>query len=292
MPIIQLNIALLTGHQYFCMKFPVVYVNYGLFVTCKRLFIRKAAPVKNYRLSVALIWFMLMCSFPALAQEKISVAVASNFISVFKEIALDFEAKTGVKVEATFDSTGSLYNQIKSGVPYDMFLSADEQRPDLLQKEGWTEGTFIYARGKVILWSVDKNFCKAAKWQDALKNDQIKKIAIANSLIAPYGAAAKAALQKAGLWDALQPKLVNTPDIARSFQYANTSAVDAGFCALSVTASPQGKRGCFFNIPEAPDIVQTACVAKNAGNKINAELFAAYLLCDDALKIRKKYGYR
>ena len=136
--------------------------------------------MKNYRIVVAFILIILMSPFSALAQEKISVAVAANFISAFKEIAADFEAKTGVKVEATFSSTGNLYSQIKNGAPYDLFLSADEERPDLLQKEGWTEGTFIYARGQAILWSANKDFCKAATWQDALKNNQIKKIAIAN----------------------------------------------------------------------------------------------------------------
>jgi len=248
--------------------------------------------MKKYVLMLMLILSFQAMSHHVFAQEKISVAVAANFISAFKEIAADFEAKTGVKVEATFSSTGSLYNQIKNGAPYDLFLSADEQRPEILQKEGWTEGTFIYARGKVILWSANKDFCKAATWQDALKNNQIKKIAIANPLTAPYGAAAKTALQKAGLWDALQSKLVNSQDIAQSFQYASTSAVDAGFCAFSTTITPQGKSGCFFIMPEAPDIIQAGCMAKNARNKINADLFAAYLLCDHAAKIKKKYGYR
>ncbi len=248
--------------------------------------------MKNRRIVVALILIMLMIPFAALAQEKISVAVAANFISAFKEIAADFEAQSGVKVEATFSSTGNFYNQIKNGAPYDMFLSADEQRPDLLQKEGWTEGTFIYARGQAILWSANPDFCKAATWQDALKNNQIKKIAIANPVTAPYGAAAKAALQKAGLWDALQSKVVNAQDIAQSFQYATTFAVDAGFCALSATTSPQGKSGCFYSVPEAPAIVQAACVAKNAKNKKGAELLAAFLSSKYAVKIKAKYGYR
>lgn len=248
--------------------------------------------MKNCRIAVALVLITLMSPLSALAQEKISVGVAANFISAFKEMAADFEAKTGVKVEATFTSTGNLYSQIKNGAPYDMFLSADEKRPDLLQKEGWTEGTFIYARGQAILWSANKDFCKSGKWQDALKNDKIKKIAIANPLTAPYGASAKTALEKTGQWNAVQKKLVFAETIAQSFQYASTSAVDAGFCALSATVSPQGKNGCFYNIPESPDITQTACVAKNAKNKVNAELFAAYLLCDHAAKIRKKYGYR
>jgi molybdate transport system substrate-binding protein len=244
------------------------------------------------QLIAALVLIVLASSISVFAQDKISVAVAANFIQAFKEIAVEFEAKTGVKVEATFSSTGNLYSQIKNGAPYDMFLSADEKRPDILQNEGWTPGTFIYARGQAILWSADKAFCKAATWHDALKNDRIKKIAIANPLTAPYGAAAKTALLKASLWNALQSKLVNAQDITQSFQYANTSAVDAGFCAFSNAAGPQGKSGCFFKVPEAPDIVQAACIAKNAKNKMEAELFAVFLSSDHAVKIKTKYGYR
>lgn len=248
--------------------------------------------MKKTILVVMLMLSILAAPFHVFAQDKLSVAVAANFISAFKEIAADFESKSGVKVEATFSSTGNLYSQIKNGAPYDVFLSADEQRPDLLQKEEWTDGTFIYARGQAILWSADPNFCKAPTWQEALKSNRIKKISIANPVTAPYGAAAKAALQKAGLWDALQDKLVNGQDIAQAFQYASTQAVDAGFCALSAAASPQGKNGCFFSIPEAPDIVQAGCILKKSKNQKCAELLMAYLLGADAAKTKKKYGYR
>jgi len=252
----------------------------------------KVSSMKKYRLAVMLMLSMLMSPFSSLAQEEIYVGVEKNFVSAFKAIAADFETKTGVKVVATFSSTGDLYMQIKNGVPYDLFLSADEKRPDLLQEEGWTEGTFIYAREQTILWSANKNFCKAATWQDALKNNQIKKIAIANPATVPSGMAAKVALQRTGLWDALQHKLINTQDMAQSFQYASMSAVDAGFCTPPVTVNPHGERGCLYNVPEAPDIVQAACVAKNAKNKIGAELFASYLLSEQSAQIRKKCGYR
>jgi len=241
---------------------------------------------------VVMMLSILAAPFHVFAQDKLSVAVAANFISAFKEIAAAFEEQTGVKVEATFSSTGNLYSQIKNGAPYDVFLAADEKRPDLLHQEGWADGTFIYARGQAILWSADPNFCKAPTWQETLKNNRIKKISIANPVTAPYGAAAKAALQKAGLWDALQDKLVNGQDIAQAFQYASTQAVDAGFCALSAAASPQGKNGCFFSIPEAPDIVQAGCILKKSKNQKSAELLMAYLLCADAARTKKKYGYR
>lgn len=226
------------------------------------------------------------------AADKISVAVAANFISAFKDLADDFETKTKIKIEGTFSSTGNLYTQIINGAPYDIFLSADEDRPARLYKDGASEKPFVYASGHVILWSANKGFCKAAGWQEALENNKSKKIAIANPLTAPYGAAAKEALQKTHLWEASQSRLVNAQDIAQSFQYASTAAVEAGFCALSVTATPQGRNGCFFNIIQAPDVIQSACVLKRASHRDDVEKFAAYLVSPAARKIKMKYGYR
>lgn len=226
------------------------------------------------------------------AEEKISVAVAANFISTFKEIAADFEVKTKIKVEDTFSSTGNLYSQIINGAPYDLFLSADEERPVKLNKDGLADAPFIYARGQTILWSANKDFCKAKKWQDALKNEQIKKLAIANTQIAPYGAAAKKALEKVGMWDGLQDKLVVAQTIAQSFQYASMSAVDAAFCAMSASVSEQGKKGCFFIINEAPEIIQSACILKRTTNRPAVEKFVEYLGSPEAKEIKVKYGYR
>ena len=248
--------------------------------------------MKNLRIAVASILIVLMSSFPTFAEEKISVAVASNYISVFKELATGFEAKTKIKVGGTFSSTGNLYSQITNGAPYDLFLSADEERPAKLNKDGTAEQPFIYAKGQAVLWSANKDFCKAKMWQDALKKEQVKKVAIANPQTAPYGAAAKKALEKAGIWEPLQSKLVNAQDIAQSFQYASTFAVDAGFCAMSATVSPEGKKGCFFVINEAPEIIQSACVLKRTTNRVAMEKFVEFLNSPAAKEIKIKYGYR
>jgi molybdate transport system substrate-binding protein len=256
--------------------------------------------MKNCRIVVAFIVVFLMSSISAFAmgkapvsvEEKISVAVAANFISAFKEIAADFEAKTKIKVEGTFSSTGNLYNQITNGAPYDLFLSADEERPALLNKDGAADAPFIYAQGQAVLWSANKDFCKAATWQKSLKNDRIKKIAIANPATAPYGAAAKKALEKVGMWDSLQTKLVNAQDIAQSFQYASTSAVDAGFCAMSATVSVDGEKGCFYAVGEAPGIIQSACILKRTTNRAAVEKFVEFLSSPAAQKIKIKFGYR
>jgi molybdate transport system substrate-binding protein len=248
--------------------------------------------IKNCRIAVAFVLIILMSSVSAFAEEKISVAVAANFISAFKELTADFEAKTKIKVEDTFSSTGNLYSQIINGAPYDLFLSADEERPAKLNKDGAADTPFIYARGQVVLWSANKDFCKAKTWQDALKSEQVKKIAIANTKTAPYGAAAQKALEKSGLWDSLQSKLVNAQDIAQSFQYASTSAADAGFCAMSATVSTEGKKGCFFVINEAPEIIQAACILKRTTNRAAVEKFVEYLNSPAAKGTKVKYGYR
>ena len=247
--------------------------------------------MKSFKITVAFILIVLMSSISAFAEEKISVAVAANFISSFKEMTADFETKTKIKVEGTFSSTGNLYSQIINGAPYDLFLSADEERPAKFHKEGVADTPFIYAKGQAVLWSADKDFCKAKTWQDALKNDHVKKISIANTETAPYGAAAKKAVEKAGMWDTLQSKLVNAQDIAQSFQYASTSAVDAGFCAMSAAVSVEGKKGCFFFINEAPEIIQSACLLKRTTHRAAVEKFTEYLISPAAKEIKDKYGY-
>jgi ABC-type molybdate transport system substrate-binding protein len=106
---------------------------------------------KKTALILVLIVYVFVLPLQAPAQDKISVAVETSFMAAFKVMAADFEEKTGGKIEAVFSSSGNLYGQIKNGASYDAFLSGDERWPDLLQKEGWTEGTFIYARRKTDL---------------------------------------------------------------------------------------------------------------------------------------------
>ncbi len=226
------------------------------------------------------------------AAEKIHAGVASNYIQVFKELSAAYEKNTGTKVEATFTSSGSLYGQITNGAPYDIFLSADEDRPSRLFNEGLASEPFVYAKGEVILWSAKKDFCKSGDWIKAIKNGSVKKVSMANPVTAPYGMSALKALQKTGIYESVKPMIVNSQDIAQSFQYASTEAVDAGFCALSVVYTDQGKAGCYYRIKEAPFIVQSACVLKSSKKINEAENFAAFLVSKEALKIKEKYGYK
>jgi molybdate transport system substrate-binding protein len=243
-----------------------------------------------------ILWIALLCTVllagPALAKEKINVAVAANFITAFQEIALSFEAKTGISVEATYSSTGQLYAQIVNGAPYDLFLSADEERPTLLNREGRADAPFVYATGLVALWTIRKDLCGSKNWREVMASPTLKKIAVANPKTAPYGAASMTALKNTNILENVQDRLVFAQNIAQAFQYAATGSVDVGFIALSSTLSEEGRQGCFFSVDEAPPIVQSACLLKRTTRQKAAGEFIRFLSSDEANAVKKKYGYR
>jgi molybdate transport system substrate-binding protein len=242
---------------------------------------------------VLLVSIVMMWAVSAgAADQKITAGVAANFIVPFGEIATLFEKQTGIKVEPVFTSSGKLYAQIASGAPYDVFLSADEERPAKLFKDGLALKPFIYAKGRVVLWSADKKYCSAKDWVSAVRSGEMKKIAIANPETAPYGAAAMAALKAAGLSEEIKDKLVFPQDIGQAFQYASTGSVDAGFCALSSALTEEGKKGCSLAVEQAPGVVQAACVLSKTPNRKAAEQFAEFLLTSDAIRVKEKYGYK
>ena len=246
--------------------------------------------MKSYFFSLALAAALLPAPTEAWATERLHIAVAANFIQPFKELAALFETREGVQIDATFASSGTIFNQIANGAPYDLFLSADEQRPQLLEKNGLAEKPFVYARGEVVLWSARRDFCRSDDWKQALKTSR-GRIAVANPKTAPYGTAAMTALDGAGLRPLLESRIVQAQDIAQTFHYASTEAVDAGFCALSGALTETGRKGCFYPLAEAPPIVQGACILKKTGQRRAAEAFAAFLISEEAQRIKGRFGY-
>jgi molybdate transport system substrate-binding protein len=248
--------------------------------------------MKMKHIFLVMLLHLFLFAGPVLAKEKITVAVAANFITAFQEIARSFEAKTGITVEATYSSTSQLYAQIMSGAPYDLFLSADQEKPDLLHQAGRAEVPFVYTTGRVALWTIRKDLCGSKNWREVMANPTLKKIAVANPKTAPYGAASMTALKNTNILENVQESLVFAQNIAQAFQYAATGSVDAGFIALSSTLSEEGRQGCFFSVDEAPPIVQSACLLKRTTRQKAAGEFIRFLSSPEATAIKKKYGYR
>jgi molybdate transport system substrate-binding protein len=253
---------------------------------------RKTLPPSHWILGSCVAVVLITLS-PAIshAADGLKAAVAANFMVPFKEIAAAFEEQTKIKVEATYSSTGSLYGQIINGAPYDVFLSADEETPRSLSEKGLGEKPLLYATGRVVLWGGGKEICGAKDWKDALRRPGVRKIALANPVTAPYGAAAEAALKKSGLWGEMSERMVVAQNVGQSFQYAVTGGTDGSFCALSAALSEPGARGCYYLIDEAPPIRQAACLLNRTVGKNDASRLLQFLNSPKALEIKKRYGY-
>jgi molybdate transport system substrate-binding protein len=241
---------------------------------------------------LCIVFMNIVCALSVQAGEKLLVAVAANFILPSEELTKMFQDRTGIVTEATYTSTGKLYGQIVKGAPYDVFLAADETRPDLLEKQGFSDKPFVYARGQVVVWTAKRTLCGAENWQAVVKNPEVKKIAIANTESAPYGTAAMITLKQVGLWETLKNKYVFPQTVAQAFQYAETKSADVGFCAYSSVLSDKAKGGCFYTVPEAPPTVQAACILKGTKNRSAAEKFVKFISSTEAQKVKEKYGYR
>lgn len=233
---------------------------------------------------------MLLTGASAMAAET-RVAVAANFTEPAKAIAAKFEAKTGHKATLSFGSSGQFYTQIANGAPFEVFLSADAERPARAEAEGLAvAGTrFTYATGRLVLWSRTQGLVdgKGA----VLAKGGFEKLAIADPRAAPYGQAAVETLTKLKLYDALKPKIVTGSSITQAFQYARTGAAELGFVALSQVANEQG--GSRWVVPTADHtpIDQQAVLLKTGADNAAAKAFLQFLKGPEAKAIIKRYGY-
>jgi molybdate transport system substrate-binding protein len=244
--------------------------------------------------ALAILLLMLAAWSPLRAQD-ITVAAAADLTYCLPVIDTAFEkAFPSAHIKATFGSSGNFCTQIKNGAPFDVFLSADLQYPEALQKDGLAGLPARYAQGRLVLWTVNPAI-DVSKGLAILGDPAVRRIAIANPDHAPYGRAAKAALQKAALWDTLQPKLVFGENIAQTAQFVQTGNAEAGFVAYSlVAAQPADRAGHSFELPadQYPPIDQAACVTKSGESKSLAKAYVDFLKGPDARKILDQYGFR
>jgi molybdate transport system substrate-binding protein len=219
-----------------------------------------------------------------------NVAVAANFTDAAKEIAEAFKAKTGHEAVLSFGASGQFYTQIQQEAPFQVFLSADAERPQKLADEGLGDkaSKFTYAVGKLVLWG---KAADAGKGEEVLKAGSFSKISIANTASAPYGAAAVETMKKLGVYEALTPKIVQGNNISQAFQFIDTGNAELGFVALSqlkdVTA------GSRWMVPQSlyAPIKQDAVLLKKGQGNEAATAFMTFLKGPEATAIIRKYGY-
>jgi len=228
-----------------------------------------------------------------LAAEEVRIAVAANFTDVARQIAPLFEQATGHTTRISYGSTGKLFSQIENGAPFDVLLAADTRRPLKAQAEGLAVpgSLFIYARGKLVLWSANQGAFEAG--ESFLKQGEFAHAAIANPETAPYGLAARQVMERLGVWESLQPRLVRGDSIAQTFQFVATGNADIGFVAWSQVKAWQGAPGTTWEIPADyyDPIDQAAVLLKRGENNPAALAFLAFLKHDSTRALIERFGY-
>lgn len=228
--------------------------------------------------------------------QNLTVAAAADLQFAMQDIAAGFQKQTGKVVNISYGSSGNFFQQIENGAPFDMFFSANLDYPKKLDSAGLVEkdSYYGYARGKIVVWTLNDSKLDIASGLKSLLNPKINKIAIANPEHAPYGQAAVAAMQKEGVYDRAKDKFVLGENISQTASFVVSGAADVGVVALSLALSPNlSGKGRYAEIPAADyaPIEQACVILRSSKNKEMAKQFLAYVKTGVAAGILKKYGF-
>jgi molybdate transport system substrate-binding protein len=248
------------------------------------------------RVVQGLLWLWLVAVAPAALAQPVVVA-ASDLKFALEEVAAQFQKSGGGALRLVFGSSGNFYRQIAQGAPFELFLSADENFVFQLTEAGLTQDRGQrYAVGRIGLFVPKGSVLRAdGELKDlalALRDGRLKKFAMANPEHAPYGTRAREALQHAGLWTVIQPRLVLGENISQATQFATSGSAQGGIVAYSLALSPQvAAQGSFALIPEAwhQPLNQRMVLLRGAGD--TARRFYAYLQGPAAQAVLRRHGF-
>ena len=231
----------------------------------------------------------------AQAQSVPPIAAASDLQFALDAVAGQFKADTGQELKITYGSSGNFARQLQQGAPFELFLSADEGFVFQLADAGQTvDRGALYAVGRVVLFAPHGSPLKAdaqlADLKAALSDGRVQKFAIANPEHAPYGVAAREALQAAGVWETVSPKLVYGENISQTLQYAEGGNVDAAVVALSLSTQSKGR---WVLIPAElhQPLDQALAVVKSTKHPEEARRFAAFVNSAEGRAVMRRYGF-
>ncbi len=272
----------------------VGFVQVRWYVAIDSLPCRERAGVRGKKWSLLFILFFMI--WPAVSvAEEVHVAVAANFLATLNAIATGFEQDSGHTAVVSSGSSGKLYAQIKNGAPFDVFFSADVMRPKLLEEEGFAVpgSRFTYAVGRLTLWHPGGGMIEGNEQAMLLRRD-VRHVAIANPNTAPYGAAAREALQALGLWEQVQDRLVRGENIGQTFHFVFSKNAQLGFVALSQVLGPHvNGSGSRWDVPahlHAP-IRQQAVLLRSGQRRDVARAFLDYVKDGRSRNVIEQFGY-
>jgi molybdate transport system substrate-binding protein len=229
----------------------------------------------------------LLAACKSAAPVPLRVAAASDLTEAFTELGARFEQQTGTKVVFSFGSSGLLARQLSEGAPFDVFAAANQAFVDQAVKAGACEGATSrrYARGRLSAWSRTI----ALTSLESIADPRVKVIALANPEHAPYGRAAKEGLQRAGLWERLEPRVVYAENVRQALQLADTGNADVALVAFANVVKREG--GVLVNEDLHAPIEQAVVQCKRGGQAEAGRRFVEFLASPEAREVMQRAGF-
>jgi len=250
---------------------------------------------RNYSIYILLIVTVMLFSGLKSEDIKLRVAVAANSQYVLEEIKQIYNRQTGVTIDLIIGSSGKLTTQIEEGAAFDILISADTSYPNKIQREGLSIAPpKIYGYGTLVLWY----FGNEKISMDVVKSITVKKIAIANPRLAPYGVAATQALKNYNYYDHVQAKLVYGESLSQVSQYMLSRSVELAFTSKSIMLASELNgvgswievpKGSYSPMPQSAVLIATKSTDKH--RKLSSD-FYQYLYSEKAKAIFKRHGYQ
>lgn len=228
--------------------------------------------------------------------QPLRIAVAANFSPVLKPLLTKFTEKTGIQTQVISGASGAIFLQIKYGAPFDVFLSADSSRPIQLEQSGHAlpDSRATYASGRLAFYSATMAITSidtlVTKLSIQLSNKPRPRLAMANPNVAPYGKAAKEALQHMQLWQSYRAQLIIGTNISQTFTQIHSKSINQGFIAYS-QLKVNNLRGVLIPASYHQPIKQQLVILKNTRQPEAARAFRQFLLSDQSQDFIRSSGY-
>lgn len=222
----------------------------------------------------------------------VRVAAAADLALAFEELGRVFEQKTGQRVVFSFGSTGLLAKQIREGAPFDVFAAANVSFVNEVVASNACDGSLKapYARGRIVLWSRKEGVIPPASLAD-LADPRFRRIAIANPEHAPYGQAARQALQNAGLWSQLQSRIVFGENVRQTLQFAESGNADVALVALALVILDSQNPWVLVEETAHLPIDQALTVCSRGANRAGGQAFARFVNGEIGRAVMRRHGF-
>lgn len=247
------------------------------------------------RVNAGLLICLLFCAGQVQATPVLQVAAAADLAQCIDELNAGFSAAHGdAVVTSSIGSSGNFYAQITNGAPFDVFLSADLAYPVALARAGHADlsSLITYAHGQLVLWTADATLDPSTGFK-LFEDVRVKRIALANPDLAPYGRAARDALRHAGVWEGILPRLVFGDNVAQTGQFIATGNAQVGLVSAAHFKPGTARPGRSWPVPQSwyPLIEQGAIVTATGRANPLARHYVAFLRSDAGRTILRRYGF-